>query len=235
MNAGNLANRHGILHVVVAAADAIAGTEGLVITKGRANLRRNARPGSEYGCERPAAQGSSQESRLPLEERRLVDNEHVVEEFAVPGLSSILLVRIEGIEKSKHARGLRLRSHAQSLRPGEVVLQCYSAPIGHLEGNETGVVVTVTNAGVQVCPVSVSASAAVAPNSTLTQCRAGGGNRSTLQGTREVESANIAHSGQRGTPAYRAAHSAVQITPDTPDLGVGKVTAFICHHSLGAV
>ena len=63
--------------------------------------------------------------------------------------------KIEGIEGSEYARGLRLRSQPQSLRPSEVRLQRQSAPIGHLEGNEAGVVVAVANAGVQIGPIGV--------------------------------------------------------------------------------
>src|ERR1700688_3719947 len=176
MTVGNGTDGYGIFHVVVSAADAIACTKTLVICKGRTDLRRNAGSGSEYGCERPSAQGSSNKAGLSLEERRLIDKEHVIDEFAVPSLSPILFFEIEGIEGSKYARGLRLRSQTQSLRPGEVVLQCQSAPIGHLEGNEAGVVVAVANAGVQKGSIGVRAGAAV-----IICGGAVGGNRSALQ------------------------------------------------------
>jgi len=92
------------------------------------------------------------------------------------------------------------------LRPGEVRLHRDSAPIGHLEGNETAVVVGIANAGVQKSTVGVGARAADGG------CRvASGGNWGTLQTAWEVE----------GT--------VVQITPEAPDLGIDEISCGRVH------
>src|SRR5208282_1995864 len=77
MSVGNGADRHGVFHVIVAAADAIASAEGLVVAVGGTDLRRNTGAGSNDGCERPTAQYASRKSGLRFKDSRLVDQERV--------------------------------------------------------------------------------------------------------------------------------------------------------------
>src|ERR1700722_6376407 len=113
-------NRYG--SVIVADTDAVRCTELLPIEIGRPDLDRCARPCSKHTPERPAAECASQQPRLPLEEGRLVYQEHVVRELAVEALSSVTLAQIVGIVNSEPADGLVDRCRPQCFGPGEVRL-----------------------------------------------------------------------------------------------------------------
>ncbi len=88
---------------------------------------RRAGAGGEHGCEGPAAQHPSHQPRLPLEEGRLVDEEHVVDELAVEGLSAVLLTQIEGIERSEFADSLEESSVPKAL--DKVKFDCMVNPL----------------------------------------------------------------------------------------------------------
>ncbi len=88
------------------------------------------------------------EPMLSLEERRLVDEESVVDELAIIVLVAVRGPQIERIIRSDLAGSLDNTSRSQRLGPGEVRLQGQSSPIGHLEGGKAGVIVSVTYAAV---------------------------------------------------------------------------------------
>src|SRR5580693_9210382 len=120
----------------------------LAVPGRRKNLNRFCTASGEHGRERPAAQCPSHETMLSLEERGLVDEERVVDELAIIILVAVSRRQIERVIRSNFAAGLDHPSSSQRLGPGEVRLQRQSSPVGHLEGSEAGIVVSVTYAAV---------------------------------------------------------------------------------------
>src|SRR5208282_2808750 len=90
----------------------------------------------------------TEHAMLVLEERRLVNQEYVVDEFAVKGLDTITGVHVVGIHGGELTAGLNHVYGAQRLAEGKILLECQTMPIRHLQSDETGVVVSGAHAGV---------------------------------------------------------------------------------------
>ena len=145
---------------------------------------------------------------LSLEERKLVDEEGVVDELAIVILVTVSCPQIEGIIRSYFAGSLDHPSSSQRLGPGEVRLQGQTSPIRHFEGGEAGVIVSVTYAAV-TCNARRELAGVVQHG-----------------GSGERPSASAASDGLHRT--------GIQVTPHAPNLSEGDVGALFGHNGLGA-
>src|SRR6516162_8754623 len=144
--AGNRSHRYGIL---VAKEFDVVGTAELLSIAGRGkDLDRLAAAGSEYGRKGPATQESSFESILSSVEGRLVNDEHVVHEFTVISLPAVHQIQVIRIVFRVLAGRLNQCTGTECLGIGEVLLQGYAFPVVHLKGGKSGVVIAMTDAGI---------------------------------------------------------------------------------------
>src|SRR6185437_6858648 len=97
---------------------------------------------------RPTTEHVAQEARLVSIERRLVDEEDVVDELAIKWLNAIHRRYIEGIIGRVLARCLVHRAGSERLRPREVLLHRQSVPLVHAQSEKSSVVISIPNTGV---------------------------------------------------------------------------------------
>src|SRR5216684_8843291 len=78
---------------------------------------------------------------LAMIERRLVNQERRVHEFAIGWLRAVLDVRVERVHGSLPASGLNHASCPQVSAPSEIVLQCDALPVIEFQGRKSGIVI----------------------------------------------------------------------------------------------
>ena len=127
---------------------AIAFTKRLAVAVGGVEFKRQAAARREDRRERPATEKTTRYAMLALEEWRLVNGKQVVDELAIKGLEAISSANVIGIYSGELAASLDHGNCAERLAVGEVRLQGQTMPIGHLEGDETRIVVAPTKAAV---------------------------------------------------------------------------------------
>src|SRR6266513_251900 len=170
------------------------------------NHKGQARGSSENGRESPSAQDASNSSLLAFVEGRLVNEEDVVREFAVPTLTTVAAANVVWIRNGELAGGLNRRSGSQRLAPRKVRLHGQAVPIRHFVGHEQGIVIPITYARVDADPGG---------ELSLGAARGGDSRRAASQGT--------AHDGRVHHGAGKVERAIVQIAPQAPDVLAGEV------------
>src|SRR5271155_1287970 len=131
--------------LVVEVAVAIARAERLRIGS-RVAINRRAAASSEDGGNRPTTRDTPYEALLRLVIWVLNHGIDVVHELTIEVLNTIHVLEVERIVGSVFAGSLNDSSSAKSLAVGEVLLERDVVPVGHLEGDEAGIVVAIADA-----------------------------------------------------------------------------------------